>query len=237
MTKLWAIVKKELHVYFVSPLAYAFLTVFFFLAGLFFYLGLTVTAQANLRVMSANLSITLLFLLPLLTMRHFAQERQSGSFELLMTTPLPIWIMILGKWLSSMFLCVLLLLGSLLFPMLLAYYAQPDWGVIATTYVGLFFCCSAFVAAGMFSSSLSAEPVAGGLIGVLLLLPFWLIGVSAQMVEHDWLREFMVQLGFLTHLESFSKGLIDSSDCSWFILFTFGFLFLAWRSIESQRWR
>ena len=237
MNKLWALFKKELQVYFVSPLAYAFLTAFFFLAGLFFYLGLTVTAQANLRVMSANLSVTLLFLLPLLTMRHFAQERRSGSFELLMTTPLPIWVMILGKWLSSMFLCVILLIVSLLFPILLAYYAQPDWGIIATTYLGLFFCCSAFVAAGMFASSLSDEPVASGLIGVLILLPFWLIGISAQFIESEWLRSLLVEFGFMTHLESFSKGLLDTSDCSWFIFFTFGFLFLTWRSIESQRWR
>ena len=237
MTKLWAIVKKELQIYFVSPLAYAFLTVFFFLAGLFFYLGLTITAQANIRVMSSNLSISLLFLLPLLTMRHFAEERRSGSFELLMTTPLPLWIMIFGKWLSSMFLCLVLLLGTLFFPMLLSYYADPDWGIIATTYLGLFFCCSAFVAAGMFASSLSDEPVASGLIGVLILLPFWLLGISAEFIENGWFKDFLLELGFLSHLESFSKGLISSSDCTWFVLFTFGFLFLTWRSIESRRWR
>ena len=101
MKKMFAVLKKELNVYFVSPLAYAFLTVFYFLSGLFFYLGLTMTARADLRVMSINLSITLLFLLPLLTMRHFAQEKRSGSFELLMTAPLPLWSLIVGKWLSS----------------------------------------------------------------------------------------------------------------------------------------
>ena len=107
-------------------------------------MGLTLTARADLRVMSINLAITLLFLLPLLTMRHFAQEKRSGSFELLMTAPLPLWSLIVGKWLSSLFLCSVLLLGSLFFPLLLSYYADPDWGVIATTYLGLFFCCSAF---------------------------------------------------------------------------------------------
>jgi ABC-2 type transport system permease protein len=237
MKLIWVILKKELQVYFVSPLAYAFLTVFFFLAGLFFYLGLTMTAQANLRVMSANLSITLLFLLPLLTMRHFADERRSGSFELLMTAPIPIWKLIVGKWLASLILCIVLLLGSVFFPMLLSYYADPDWGVICTTYVGLLCCCSAFVSAGLFSSSLSDEPVASGLLGVFILLPFWLIGLSADFASAPWLKVMMTELGFLGHLDSFSKGVLDTADLVWFFLFTFGFLFLTWRSIESQRWR
>ena len=237
MKMMLVVLKKELNVYFVSPLAYAFLTVFYFLSGLFFYLGLTMTARADLRVMSINLSITLLFLLPLLTMRHFAQEKRSGSFELLMTAPLPLWSLIVGKWLSSLVLCSVLLLGSLFFPILLSYYANPDWGVILTTYLGLFCCCSAFVSAGLFSSSLSDEPVASGMLGVLFLLPFWLIGMSADFLPDSVAKDILLELGFIRHLESFSKGMLDSADVLWFALFTFGFLFLTWRSIESQRWR
>ena len=237
MRLVWCIVKKELQVYFVSPLAYAFLSVFYFLAGLFFYVGLTTTAQANLRIMSVNLSITLLFLLPLLTMRHFADERRTGSFELLMTAPIPIWVLIFAKWLSSLVLCVVLLVGSLFFPIMLSYYADPDWGVIATTYLGLFCCCSAFVAGGLFSSSLTSEPVASGLLGVFLLLPFWLIGVSSDFAHEPWLKNVLQELGFVHHLDPFLQGMVHSSDLVWFALFSFGFLFLTWRSIESQRWR
>ena len=237
MTLVWHILKKELQVYFVSPLAYAFLSVFYFLAGLFFYMGLTMTAQANLRVMSINLSVTLLLLLPLLTMRHFADERRSGSFELLMTAPIPIWVLVFSKWLASLLLCLVLLVGSLFFPLVLSYYADPDWGVIATTYMGLFCCCSAFVAGGLFSSSLTEEPVASGLLGVLMLLPFWLIGASSDLAHEPWLKNLMQELGFIYHLEPFLKGMVHTSDVVWFALFSLGFLFLTWRSIESQRWR
>ncbi|MEC8422343.1 MAG: ABC transporter, partial [Myxococcota bacterium] len=85
MRHAWAIFRKEIRIYFVSPLAYVFLGVFLFLSGLFFYLGVTMTGEASLRVMLGNLSVTLLFLLPLLTMRHFAEERRSGTYELMMT--------------------------------------------------------------------------------------------------------------------------------------------------------
>lgn len=233
----WAIFKKELRVYFVSPLAYVFLGVFLFLAGLFFYLGVTTTGEASLRVMLGNLSVSLLFLLPLLTMRHFADERRSGTLELLMTAPVPLWALLVGKWAASVALCVALLVGTLLYPGILAYYGDPDWGIIGTSYLGLLLCCGAFVSAGLFSSSLTDEPVAAGLLGVIILLPFWILGSTSELVEAEWLRQLFRDLSFLTHLEPFTKGVVDSAALAWFALFTFGFLFLTWRSVESRRWR
>ena len=237
MRHAWAIYRKELRVYFVSPLAYVFLGAFLFLAGLFFYLGVTMTGEASLRVMLGNLSVTLLFLLPLLTMRHFAEERRSGTFELMMTAPVPLWSLLAGKWAASFTLCLLLLAGTGIFPLLLAYYGEPDWGVIATSYLGLMLLCGAFVSAGLFTSSLTDEPVAAGLGGVLVLLPFWLSGTAADLVSAETLREVLRQLSFLTHIEPFTRGVIDSAEVAWFALFTFAFLFLTWRSVESRRWR
>jgi ABC-2 type transport system permease protein len=237
MRHAWAIFRKELRIYFVSPLAYVFLGVFLFLAGLFFYLGVTMTGEASLRVMLGNLSVTLLFLLPLLTMRHFAEERRSGTYELMMTAPVPLWSLLAGKWAASFALCILLLAGTFIFPMLLAYYGEPDWGVIATSYIGLMLLCGAFVSAGLFTSSLTDEPVAAGLGGVLVLLPFWLSGTAADLVGSETLREVLRQLSFLTHIEPFTRGVVDSAEVAWFGLFTFAFLFLTWRSVESRRWR
>ena len=237
MRHAWAIFRKELRVYFVSPLAYVFLGAFLFLAGLFFYLGVTMTGEASLRVMLGNLSVTLLFLLPLLTMRHFAEERRSGTFELMMTAPVPLWSLLAGKWAASFTLCLLLLAGTGIFPLLLAYHGEPDWGVIATSYLGLMLLCGAFVSAGLFTSSLTDEPVAAGLGGVLVLLPFWLSGTAADLVSAEALREVLRQLSFLTHIEPFTRGVVDSAEVAWFALFTFAFLFLTWRSVESRRWR
>jgi len=237
MSVAWAIFKKEMRVYFVSPLAYVFLGVFLFLAGLFFYLGVVQTGEASLRVMLGNLSVALLSLLPLMTMRHFAEEQRAGTFEFLMTAPVPLGSMLAGKWAASFALCLILLAGTGVFPLVLAYYGEPDWGVILTSYAGLALACSGFVAAGLFTSSLTDEPVAAGLGGVLVLLPFWVSGTAADMVPVEWLADVLRHLSFLTHIEPFSRGVIDSADVAWFVLFTFAFLFLTWRSIESRRWR
>ncbi len=237
MSAAWAIYRKELRVYIVSPLATVFLATFLFLAGLFFYLGVTMTGEASLRIMMGNLSVALMFLLPMLTMRHFAEEQRAGTLELLMTAPIPLWALLLGKWAATVTLCVALLVGTLLFPGLLAYYGDPDWGVVATSYLGLFLCCNGFVAAGMFASSLTEEPVTAGIVGVLMLLPFWIAGTAAEMVESEIARAVLRELSLTSHVDGFSRGVVDSADVVWFILFTFSFMFLTWRSVESRRWR
>ncbi len=230
------ILRKELQIYLVSPVAYAFLGVFLFLAGLFFYMGLALTGEASLRVMLGNLSISLIFVLPMLTMRQLAEEQRSGTFELLMTSPLSPVALILGKWLASVLLCGLMLAGTLIFPAVLAYYGDPDWGVIATSYLGLGLCCAAFCAAGLFASSLTEDQVAAGFIGILMLLPFWLIGSAVSLAPEGW-REWMERLAFLPHLSAFTKGVIDTANLAWFAAFTFIFLFLTFRTLESRRWR
>ncbi len=237
MRVFFAVLRKELRVTFVSPLAWVFLVAFLFLAGLFFYLGVATTGSASLRTMMANLSLALLFLLPMLTMRHFAEESRTGTLELMMTAPVPIWSLVLGKWASSVVLCAILLMGTGLFPAILAYYGEPDWGVVGSSYLGLMLCCMTFCAAGLFSSSLTDEPVAGGLLGVIFLLPVWIAGPAAEMVDESLWRTILRELSLQSHVGAMARGVIDTADLAWFLLLTGGFLFLAWRSVESRRWR
>ncbi len=236
MRAILTIWKKEMRIYFVSPLAYVFLSVFLFLAGLFFYLGVTLTGEASLRVLLGNLAITQLFVLPMLTMRHFAEERRLGTLEMLLTAPISLGAIVIGKWLASLTLCLMMFAGTMLFPLVLAYYGDPDWGVMATSYLGLCAVAAAFCAAGLFASSLTDDQVAAGLVGIVLLLPFWLIGRAEALLPEDW-AEAVRPLSVLVHLDSFNRGILDSADLFYFAGFTFVFLFMTYRSLESRRWR
>lgn len=236
MRLIWTLWKKEMVVYFVSPLAYVFLATFLFLSGLFFYLGVTLTGEASMRVLLGNLAVTLLFVLPMLTMRHFAEERRQGTLELLLTAPIPLGSLVLAKWLASLSLTLVMFVGTALFPAILAYYGEPDWGVIATGYLGLSFVAAAFCAAGLFASSLTDDQVAAGLLGILLLLPFWLVGRAEALVPDEW-ADAVRPASILLHLESFNRGVIDSADIAYFVALTAVFLFLTWRSVESRAWR
>lgn len=233
IVSLW---KKEMRVYFVSPLAYVFLAVYLFLAGVFFYLGVTMTSEASLRVLAGNLAITQVFVLPMLTMRHFAEERRQGTLEMLLTSPVPLGAVVVGKWAASLTLCVMMFAGTLVFPGVLAYYGDPDWGVVFTSYLGLIGVASAFCAVGLFASSLIDDQVAAGLIGVVLLLPFWLVGRSEALLPDEW-ADRLKAFGVLSHLDSFNRGVLDSMDIYYFVAFTAVFLFLTFRSVESRRWR
>ena len=228
--------KKELRVYFVSPVAYVFLSVFLFLAGLFFYLGVTLTGEASLRVLTGNLAIVQMFILPMLTMRHFAEERRLGTLEMLMTAPISLGAIVLGKWLATLTLCLLMFVGTLVFPAVLAYYGDPDWGVLFTSYLGLIGVAAAFSAAGMFASSVTDDQVAAGLIGIVMLLPFWLVGRAEALLPEAW-AELIQPAGVLVHLDSFNRGVLDTADLFYFAAFSFVFLFLTFRSLESRRWR
>lgn len=236
MTGVYALWKKELRVYFLSPIAYVFLAAFLFLAGLFFYMGVTLTGEASLRVLSGNLAIVMLFILPMLTMRHFAEERRLGTLEMLMTSPLPMTSLVVGKWLASLTMCLFMLAGTLVFPLVLAWYGDPDWGAMVTSYLGLVCVSAAFCAAGLFSSSLTDDQMAGGLLGILVLLPFWLVGRAEALLPEE-AADKIRPLSVLSHLDSFDRGVLDSVDLYYFAALTFVFLFLTYRSLESRRWR
>ena len=142
-----AIMRKELRVLFLSPLAWVFLATFLFLAGVFFHFGLAVTGEASLRPVLGNLAVVMLFCLPLVTMRQFAEETKAGTLELLMTAPVPPASLILGKWLATMVLCGALLVLTLVYPAILWLYGDPDPGAIVTAYFGLFLLCASFASA------------------------------------------------------------------------------------------
>jgi ABC-2 type transport system permease protein len=143
---------------------------------------------------------------------------------------------VLGKWLASLTLCLLMFLGTLVFPAVLAYYGDPDWGVVFTSYLGLVGVAAAFCAAGLFASSLTDDQVAAGLVGIVLLLPFWLVGRAEALLPEEW-ADTVRPLSVLVHLDSFNRGVLDSADIFYFVAFTAVFLFLTFRSLESRRWR
>jgi ABC-2 type transport system permease protein len=143
---------------------------------------------------------------------------------------------VLGKWLAAMVLCAVLLALTLGWPLVLLAYGNPDPGMLLTAYLGLGLCCGAFTAAGLFASSLTSEQMVGGLLGVVLLLPFWLVGSLVDRVPEQ-VGAALRHLSLVDHLRSFARGLVDVGDVAWFVGFTFLFLFFAWRSLESRRWR
>lgn len=254
MRNAWIICRKELRSYFVSPIAYLLLAMFAVVFGFFFwnavgyfvYAGMEAQMRGGMFPMSvneqvirpliSNASVIGLFLIPMITMRLFAEEKRSGTIELLVTSPVRDIEVILGKWLSAMLLYSgMLLLTALNFAWLFRY-GNPDWKPVAVAYLGLLLQAGALLAIGTFISTLTRNQIIAGAatFGVCLLL--WVFEWVSGYESTTWAR-VMAYLSVLTHFDSFSKGLLSLKDAVFYVTAIFLGLFLTARSMESLRWR
>jgi len=250
-----AIYRRELAFFFNSPVAYAVMFVFLLVAGYFFYNLLayynleSVRAMQNplagagpgltdsvVRPLFGNLSVILLLMLPLLTMRLFADERRSGTAELLFTFPISDWDAILGKYLATATVYVTMLAMTLAYPFVLATYSQPEIGPIVTGYVGLLLMGLSFAAMGLFFSTLSENQLVAGVstfgCGLLFLLIGWLVPFVPVGIGR-----VIAELSVLDHFAGFARGVVNLNDVVFYANCVAFFLFLSARVLDSNRWR
>ena len=253
--KVWPIFKKEMRLYFTSPVAYVVVTIFLLIAGYFFYSifafftlasmqsamnpamarDLNVT-DSVMRPLFSNVSVILLLLLPLLTMRLFAEERRSGTIELLLTFPVRDGAVLVGKYLAAFALYAVMLGLTVLYPGIVAYFARLETGPVFTGYLGLLLMGAAFIAVGIFTSSLTENQIVAAITTFGTLLIFWILGWSADYAGGA-VGRVLQHLSILEHNESFAKGVLDTKDIIYYLNFTILALFLALRSLEARRWK
>ena len=256
MRNILAIAQKELRSYFASPIAYIVIGFFALLFG-WFYIGILDwfvrqgmqmgqfgmqgpqnlnINQQMIRPLLLNMTVVFLFLLPLVTMRTYAEEKRSGTIELLLTSPLTDMQIVIGKFLGAMALYSAMLAVTLVHFGLLFVYGNPDWKPLAVAYLGLFLFGGCFISVGLFISSLTKNQIVAGAatFGVFLLL--WVV---------DWIGQSLGPTGesrtkylsMTEHLDDFVKGVIDTKHLVYYVSFiTFG-LFLTMRSVDAERWR
>lgn len=251
----YAVFHKEIAGFFSVPVAYAVTGSFLLLAGFFFWANVSfmnlISLQAanspmlmqriNLtdvvvRPLVQNMAIVLLFVMPLLTMRIFSEEKKTGTIELLLTYPVSDLAVIMGKYLAAVFLLLVILAGTAPFLVILLMLGVPDWGPLVGGYLGLLLLGSAFLSLGMFISSLTENQIVSAIVSFGAALLFWVMSWTATFVDEQF-ATVINQLSMLWHMESLNKGVIPLSDISYFVLFTAFFLFMTTRSVESYRWR
>lgn len=252
---MFAIYRRELSYFFNSIVAYVVIMIFVLLGGYFFYnlvaffnllsvralqnpaaaARLSVT-QGVLQPLFGNLSVAMLLIIPLLTMRLLAEERKSGTAELLFTYPISDWDAILGKYLATGTVFVTMLALTGLFPLMLSRHVDLEWGAVASSYTGLFLLGMAFIAMGLFFSSISENQVVAGILTFGCALLFLIIGWITPFVSQT-MAQVVAQLSILKHFDNFSKGVIDTNDLVYYANFSAFFLFLCSRILDSNRWR
>jgi gliding motility-associated transport system permease protein len=247
-----AIADKELRSYFASPIAYIIVGFFALPFGVFFYLYLEAflrqsmqmaqfggslnVNQQVIRLVLQNASVIILFVMPMITMRTYAEEKRSGTIELLLTSPVTDFQIIVGKFLGALGLYIAMLLVTLLYIAILFLYGHPEWRPLVAAYLGLLLMGGAFLSLGLFISSTTDNQIVAGIISFVVFLLLWIVGWFADSAGPT-VGPITSWLSITEHFEDFSKGVIDTKHVLYYLsLITFG-LFLTAKSVDSERWR
>ncbi len=247
MNNVLAIAHKELKAYFASSIAYIVI-------GFFFYTLLLVFNQQSMRMMGfdggpaqnvneqmirpvfLNASVVLLFVLPMITMRTYAEEKRSGTIELLLTSPVSDVQIILGKFFGAMGLYAAMLGVTLIHMGVLFAFGDPEWLPVLTTYLGMFLMGGCFISVGLLISSLTKNQIVAGMATFVVFLMLWIINWIASFTGPTT-QEVLNYLSITEHLDDFTRGIIDTKHLVYYVSFMAFGLFLTSRSVDTERWK
>lgn len=256
MNSIRALFRREIREYFCSPVAYVILAVFVTLTGFFFYLltseflayslrteshhirGVMQTPNLNEMVIRPLFSTTgflCMLLLPMVSMRLIAAERRSGTIQLLLTSPIRSWELALGKYAASLgfYLVMVMMTGAYLLP--LFYYSSPDIQPVLVGMLGLALMGAAFLALGLFVSSLTQSQIVAGTLTFGLLFLFWIVSWAGENTSGS-VRVFLEYISLYQHHQDMAKGILNSSDIVYYASLIFLGLFLTTKRLEALRW-
>lgn len=257
MTKALVIAGKEIRSLFVSPIAYVVLTGFLLLGGWFFFnllfrFSYLLTLYANFQNPQAaqglnlneyvlipllhNQTIILVIMVPLITMRSFAEEKKNGTYELLLTSPLTVSQIVLGKFLGILFFITVMLLLTGIYPGILLLYGNPEIGIVAAGYLALFLMAVAFVSIGLLTSAMTENQIIAAVSCFVILLLLYILSWPAETTGTTF-GAILKYLSVIEHFSEIVKGLIDSKDLVYFLTLILLGLFLTHRFVEASRWK
>jgi ABC-2 type transport system permease protein len=254
MTNVWAIFRRELYSYFTSWIAYVVLSMFLLIFGIFYWLyvsdfirfgfqagqfGGPTTLNINqwlVRGLFLTTSVIVLFMIPGLTMRSLAEEKRSGTIELLLTSPITDFQLVLGKFLAAFTLYACMIGLTLIHMGILFSYGDPEWKPLVAGYLGILLLGGSFISFGIAFSSFSRNQIVAVFVSIGVFLGLWVIEYLEDSAGAKW-GAVLAYLSVTKHIEEFAKGVIDSKDVIFYLSFIGFGLFLTTQSVESHRWR
>jgi ABC-2 type transport system permease protein len=224
---------KEFRGYFVSPIAYIVISIFLLVTGWFFFTTFFLIDQANLRNFFSMLPFVFSFVIPAVTMRLFAEEFNIGSYETLMTLPVTIPAVIMGKFLAGVVFVAALLLPTLIYALTVSVLGQLDWGPVAGGYIGAILLGGAFTAIGLFASSLTRNQIIAFIVGMAICFSLTLVDKVLFFLPQSLLGIFHF-IGTDSHFQNISKGVIDSRDVVYFLSICFIALYGTYLTVQER---
>lgn len=245
--KVTAILRRELVAYFSSPLAYIVLTAFLLMQGYIFYLIVSILNDPRTPSMtplelffggSIFFWLFLLFVVPVITMRLVAEERRSGTIEVLLTSPVTEGQVIAGKFLAALVFYIVLWAPTALYAVILRQYSAVDLGPVVSGYLGVLLIGFLFLAVGTFTSTLTDNQLIAAILAFAALIGLFSLGlVEHLMLSTSWLKDALGYMNLWSHMDDYAKGIVDTRRVAYELSLGLAFLFLATKSLELKKWR
>lgn len=230
----WQVFLKDFKVYFVSPIAYIVISIFLILSGWFFFSTFFLFNQAELRGFFTLLPLLFSFVIPAVTMRLFAEERNTGSHELLLTLPLSGLDVVLGKFLSALAFVAIMLLPTLSYAVSVSRYGDLDWGPVLGGYLGALLMGAAYAGIGLLASSLTRNQIVAFILGMAVCFTLTLLDKMLFFLPRSILGAVQF-LGADFHFQNFARGLVDSRDLLYFLSVCFLAIYATHLVIERKK--
>ncbi len=230
------IMRREFNSYFSSPIGFIYLSVFYILSGFFFFSTTLLYDSPDMSYLFSSLYTIIMFLIPILTMRLLSEEKKQKTDQLLITSPISLFSLIMGKYLSALLVFSTGICVTILYAVVLASFTPIEWAVFFGHLIGLFLLGTALIAIGMFLSALTESQVIAAVSGFAVMLLLMMIDPLAQYINNPLLTSVLSGLSFSSRYNSFTMGIIDFSNVLFFISVSAVFIFFTIRVFEKRRW-
>lgn len=231
-----AILKRELSSYFNSAVAYVVMAVYFLFSGLFFSMICIENDTSSLSYVFGNMFIIILFIIPIITMKSFSEEKRQRTDQALLTSPTSLFEIVMGKFLGALILFSICSLIFVVYALVISFFTSPDWAVVLCTVLGLLLLGSALIAIDIFISVLTESMIISAVAGMGVGLLIYMLSNLSSNITVDWIATIVKKIDFLTYYTNFTYGMLNLTDIIFFLSVTGLFLFFTARVLEKRRW-
>lgn len=231
-----AIFRRELNAFFTSAVAYIFLGVFYLMSGFFFVSSSIAGKTAELSSAFSSVFLVLIFLIPLMTMKLFSEEKRQRTEQGLLTAPIGIPSIVLGKYFATLVLYTIGISIFLIYALILEFFGSVDWTMALANFVALWFLGAAFIAVTLFISSLTENQIIAAIVGFISLMVLYLIDSIATMIPVEFISKILTNLSFYSKYNEFVGGLFNLSSVLFYLSTAVLFNFFTARVFEKRRW-
>ena len=231
-----AIFKRELSAYFNSAIAYVAMAVFFFFSGTFFYKYCFLYNSASLTAVFGNMFFIILFIIPIITMKTFSEEKRQKTDQALLTSPTSLTEIVIGKFLGAFTLYFICCLIFLFYAVVISFFASPDWAVVLCTFLGVVLLGASLIAINVFISSLTESMIIAAIAGMGVGYVIYMLSSFIEMINVGFITFILDKINFLTYYTNFTYGVLSLVDVVFFLSVTGLFLFFTIRVLEKRRW-